>query len=487
MSKICSLYFCIFLVAVRGLAVGQSISESQVFEWWDSGIVNAEEAQEMLDLIQEGNQEEACFLAEIYAMETCENQGDGVAEAGSLEGGSSKVGASGNGSSGRKNLAKKSASKRTEKAASKKIRGRFSWKGQADSLGALSKKRYNLQLDFYRLSLRLGTQNLLVYRHKGAEAFFGQISTKELGSSVPLDTLWGAAMFYPMGRFTLGALLDTAGSVRGFLGYSFDKTVSANAVYWHSPTQQSAAVYGKSGWGEITLWSIIERCGLHWPLLKVQLHGRERQAGRIFSWRTTAYYHGDSVPEQARLSKTLQKYRFWGAQSFSFAGAERGNTKITASTRVAMPLDGDTASAKLKLQGESGPRFLRISAGATCQDAENGCSASDYKLQARWQFFDGDGLGGAFLQGSVRSEYRRGDGLQLPKLEVGAAYSQGSLNQVSLTLIAPRGNVVEKFQVRNQVSMGTERLQANLGVTFSRSRGEELKAVRGYIQVRGAF
>lgn len=468
MSKVCTLLFCLICVASRGITMGQTINESQVFEWWDSGIVSAEEAQEMLDLIQEGNEREACFLAEIYALENCGIQ-----------------------FSPEKSSPQKKSRSKTAKKEDRKVHGRFFFKAQADSLGELSKKRYNLQLDFYRFTLRLGTQELLTYRHKGAEAYFGQISTKELRSHIPLDTLWGTAFFYPIKKFTLGALLDTAHNVQGSLGYSLDKTSFVNATYWYSPSQQSVYLYGKSSWGEIALWSILGRDLLTQPLIKIQLHNREQRVGQTFSWRATAYYHGDSLPEQARLSKTLQKYRFWGTQTLSFVFADLNNTKISASTQVTLPLDADTASAKIKLQSDSGPRFLRMSASATCKDAENSCTSSDYKLQATWRASDHlaafSDLRSFALQGSVKNEYKRNDGFQRPKLELGAIYNQDEQNLFSITLIIPKANLAEKFQIRNQISMGTEKLHSALGVTFSRIRGQSVSPQRGYIQIRGTF
>lgn len=493
MPKFYTLLLFLICTFFKGFALSASLTEAQIFEWWDSGIVSPEEAQEMLDLVQEGNEREACFLAEIYALETCEIQKAPKEKTPTKKKtkGTGETAANGSG----KNRAGSAA----------KVRGRFFWKAQVDSLGELSKKNYNLQLEFYRFSLRLGTQELLSYKNKGAEAYFGQVSTKELRSHIPLDTLWGTALFYPLGNFTLGALLDTAKNAAAHLEYAFGKAVSISAAYWHSTSQQSIALHGKSSRGEISLWQRFGQTSsgqnlFQQPLIKVQLHNDEKRVGQTFSWRTTAYYHGDSLPKQARLSKTLQKYRFWGSQSLSFAFADLANTKISASTRVAMPLDADTASAKIKLQGDSGPRYLRVSASATCQDAENSCTTSDYRLQATWRAlenltFENPALesagstdrGNITAQGSIKAEYKRGDGFHRPKLELGTAYSQGDLNRFSLSLILPKANFAEKIQIRNQVDMGTEKLQTSLGVTLSRSRGEHIKPLRGYMQIRGNF
>ena len=45
--------------------------EALVFEWWDDGIITPEEADEILSRLEEGNYDEACLLAEVYAQEPC--------------------------------------------------------------------------------------------------------------------------------------------------------------------------------------------------------------------------------------------------------------------------------------------------------------------------------------------------------------------------------------------------------------------------------
>lgn len=60
--------FCLF----SGFAL--ALDEAAVFKWWDDGLISAEEATEMLNLLEEGNQEEACLLAETYSLEDCQPQ-----------------------------------------------------------------------------------------------------------------------------------------------------------------------------------------------------------------------------------------------------------------------------------------------------------------------------------------------------------------------------------------------------------------------------
>lgn len=93
--------------------------------------------------------------------------------------------------------------------------------------------RTELQVQFYRYTLRLGSQELLAYKNQGSEANFGDISTRELHSQIPLDTLWGTALLYPLGPFHVAGLLDTAKTTQVRLGYGQRGTGSAEIFYWH--------------------------------------------------------------------------------------------------------------------------------------------------------------------------------------------------------------------------------------------------------------
>ena len=217
------------------VAASQSLDEAKVFEWWDSGVIDGDEAREILDLIEEGNLQEACMLAEVYALEGC------VTES-SREKPHRKM--SGKKAQGKDAAHISAAHVGAENSQPSVIpHGYIEWRGRTDSLGHLESERTELRLHFYRYSLRLGTQSLLTYKNAGSEAHLGQISTKELHSNIPLDTLWGTAAFYPIWKFRLGALLDTAKTTRASLGFVYDKGTELELAYWrhqHTGTGDSS-------------------------------------------------------------------------------------------------------------------------------------------------------------------------------------------------------------------------------------------------------
>ena len=462
--------FYILLLTQSLFASIQTLTESQVFEWWDDGIVSAEEAQEMLNLLQEDNAHEACVLAEIYALENCESE---VTRFESV-----KV------QHPRRQSQKKENPEKSK--ISEQFSGRFTWKLQTDSLGEIEKSNLKLQLNFYRFNLRLGSQKLLTYKNKNTEAYFGQISTKEFHSHIPLDTLWGTALFFPIKNFTLGAALDTAKNFQGSLNYAIGKSTSVKSAYWYSPQQQSVALHAKSPWGEISAWQIIAPSTDFSPLIKLELHNKEQQTFHSLSWKTVAYIHGDSIPIQSHLSATLLKYKFWGSQNFNFAFSDSWNSKVSASTRITIPLGADTASAKIKLGGESGPDFLRGSASVTCLEAENGCTQTDLKAKISSKPF-----GNEFVASfDIQEQFIRNKEVPLPHWEIAATYQPMALNYAKVSLVFPKGIPQRHLQIRNEINLTTQaypKIRCNLATTFEKKEISRLHPVHGYLQINLGF
>ena len=250
-----------------------AVTEAQVFDWWDAGIITPEQAQEFLDLLEEGNAEEACLLAEVYAQESCEEK-----------------------QTPRKKAATKD--RRQESRPPLRPTGYALTKIRLDSAGHVESHREELRVNFYRYTLRLGTQELLSYRNAGSEAHFGDISTKELHSHIPLDTLWGTALLYPFGNFQLAALLDSSRITQARAGYAFDKHTAASIAYWHGTSTverhhfHSVALQTSSGIGKASAWYQAKQSS---PLIKIELRSPLSRQPVALGWRTTAYNENGNV------------------------------------------------------------------------------------------------------------------------------------------------------------------------------------------------
>ncbi len=462
---------CRFIIAIFALgalqATASPLDEAKVFDWWDNGIITPEEATEILDLLEEGNQEEACLLAQVYAQESCED------------------------------MARPKSPRRPSLAP----HGYVDWKGRIDSIGHLESHRTELQVQFYRYTLRLGSQELLAYKNQGSEAYFGDISTREVHSQIPLDTLWGTAVLYPLGPFHVAGLLDTAKTTQVRLGYGQRGTGSAEIFYWHgfgngdvqATEIHSLGLQAKTPFAQVAAWW---QYGQEFPLIKIQLYGSEKRgrskqmkdgiegAGQtaIYSWRTTAYIHRQDIPRWARLSNTIQKSKYWGSQSLSMRAPDLSNTKITANAGLISPLDADTMAVRLKLGGESGPEFLRVIASVTCRDAGTNCRVTDWKggLNASpWEWWT--------LGASVRIRHAQPEGFAPPHLEFFTKIMDTGQSYTKFTLIAPKGRPQEDLRLRTEFLVSGDFLDFSLVCTFKGMEELEPIPVRGFAEARVRF
>ena len=481
--------FVAALFALEGVVLAAPLGESKVFDWWDNGIITAEEATEILNLLEEGNQEEACLLAQTYAQEPCDETASGKTRAGSTLG---KI------SSGKK-------SAKTPTRPSLTPHGYVDWKGRIDSTGHLESHRTELQVQFYRYTLRLGSQELLAYKNQGSEAYFGDVSTRELHSQIPLDTLWGTALLYPFGNFHVAGLLDTAKTTQFRLGYGRRGIASVEAFYWHdfgniqqtSDSLQahthSLGMQTKFPFGQVAAWW---QYGQEFPLIKVQLHGSEKkerdgengagnsgQGGAVtYSWRTTAYIHREELPRYARLSKTIQKSRFWGSQNLSVRAPDLLDTRVSANGTLIEPLDADTMAVRLKLGAESGPEFLRLSASATCRDAGSNCRQTDWKGGLNltpWELWA--------LGASARVRHDRPEGFSPPHLEFSSKFMDSVQSYTKFTFILPKGRPRDDMRMRSEFLISGDYLDISLVCTFKDVNRLHLTPLRGFAEAKVRF
>ena len=468
----------ILAIGLSNLGFAQAdppISEAKVFEWWDNGMIDGDEAREILDLLEENNSQEACMLAEVYALEGC-------------------------------STTKNRATNRGPKSPTPKDKrpslvpyGYVEWSGRTDSLGHLESHRTELQLHYYRYTLRLGTQSLLTYKNAGSEAHFGQISTKELHSAIPLDTLWGTAALYPLGIFRAGALLDTAMTSRTSIGIVPSKELDLQIAYWHhqnpaaSVERHSFTAQAKGNWGNFAAWWIPEN-RQDIPLFKMQLHHREKMEYATLAWKANAYLHGESIPQEARLSSTIAGSLFWGSQTTAITLNDSWKSRLNIDARTIIPLEGDSSKTRFKATTETGPQHLRGGASATCLQAEERCRQNDLalKISSTWDIDNGDTSksstqGQLIFTGKIRARHTRGQGFDEPLYEAGAAYAIDASNSAGVAVTIPKGLPARELRIRSSIEAGTDLLQLSLAVTFRRTAETPLHPLHAAVKARVMF
>lgn len=476
-----------------------ALTEASVFEWWDDGLISAEDAGEMLNLLEEGNEEEACLLAETYSLEECRQ---GLTEEQSTDSMERQR-------ETRKTRRHKAAISAVPRRPSLTPRGHVLWTGQTDSLGHLERHRFSIQMEFYRYRLRLGAQELLSYTNQGSEAHFGQVSTQEIHSHIPLDTLWGTSLSYPVGNFMLAGTLDTAQNIQWRLGYKLGahptvaegigKNASADFFCWNHRQDNSCGLQFRTSWGSFSGWW---QRGQEFPLVKVQLQHSERldaqsphsKTARNLAWRVSAYIHGQDVPDQSHLSSNILKNKFWSTQTISYTDGGPWRNRISLNTRILTPLEASKAPApnpaevRLKLQTETGPQVLRGTASATCLDVAENCLQDDLKLGLSSTFSEiptqQEGLS---LQGSIKSLYSHEKGFKTPRLEAGASYASNNINKASISLVMPQLSPQKSLQIRTRTDVGTSLLQLSIAVTFKNTPREPIHPLHAYLQLKAIF
>ena len=434
--------------------------EAQVFEWWDDGIITPEEADEIFSRLEEENFDEACLLAEVYAQEPCVVLNKSLVKRQRKS--KKRKGTNGESSDG--------DSSNVHGTPSLIPHGRITWKSQYDSDGHLKKHREELQVQFYYFKLRLGSQELLSYHRDGLSAHFGQISTLELRSYLPLDTLWGTAIVYPVGKFRLGALLDTSKTFHAQLDFRANRENEISASFWKFTDASAIAAQARTTLGQISAWYQL---GQDCPLVKIQLQSEKKW----LSWKTTAYIHGDSIPHGLNLSKGIAENRLWASQTVNVQWPELQNTILSARARLLNPTVSDSISARFKMTLASGPNRLRLSLGVTCIEAGDNCNASEWKgnLESAWEKF-------TFKASAL---FRHEDGrTKPPKIEFGTSY-RAEHAFAKLTIALPKANPAKALSVQNEIKLFSDWLDCNLVFTFKKSQARSFAP--NYAHISASF
>ena len=412
-------------------------SEAQVFEWWDDGIITPEEADEIFTRLEEENFDEACLLAEVYAQEPCAT-----------------------------NSPSKKAKPQSPNIPSIVPHGHLSWKGQYDSDGHLKKHREELQIQFYYFKLRLGSQELLSYRRDNFEAHFGQISTAELHSHIPLDTLWGTALLFPVGRLRLGAFLDTSRTFQARMAFHMDRSNEIESVFWKFQDASAIAMQARTRLGQISAWY---QFGQDLPLVKIQLQSEKQ----LLSWKTTAYIHGDSIPQGLNLSKGIIENWLWASQTITAHWPEILNTDFSVKTRILSPTATDSISARFKMSLESGPNRLRAGFSATCLEASENCDRTEWlgSLESSWEH----------LTFKASAKVRHATETKPPKLEFGAGYHNDNAS-AKLTVSFPEAAPNRAVAVQNEVRINSDWLDGHFVFAFKKTRTKPFQPNFAHLQ-----
>ena len=463
----------LFIFALAVFAIAQAYAEettappldaAQIFEWWDDGIITPEQADEIFSRIEEGNYNEACLLAEVYAQESCTFSNKTV-EKKTRKKRKSKTAESAH-------PVKQTQSTKSAQPPSIIPHGHFTWKGQYDSDGHLKKHRKELQIQFYHFKFQLGSQELLSYRRDGFEAHFGQISTLEFHSHLPLDTLWGSTIFFSIGKFQINAHIDTSKAFHAGIDFHPNRSNQISTSFWKFLNAHAIALQAHTTLGQVSAWY---QFGQDLPLVKIQLQNEQKH----LSWKTTAYIHGDSIPQGLNLSKGIAENSLWASQTVNVQWSEALNTIFSAKARVLSPIATDSVSARFKTTLTSGPERLRTSLSVTCIEASENCDRTEWNgdVESAWNTLMFK------ASAKVRREYSR---TQPPKIELGTSYrSRHAL--IKLAIAFPKTNPSKGVSVQNEIKLLSDWFKGDLVFAFKKTKTKTFSPSYAHLQTNLNF
>lgn len=448
--------FWIAAILFTQYAFGETLSEANVFEWWDDGIINQEEAEELLNILEEGNTQEACILAESYAQVNCSTE---------------KIQPSG---------------------AEIFPHGHFLWKGRMDSTGHLAKHYEKLQLSFYHYTIKLGSHNLLSYERENYEALFGELSTNDLHSFIPTDTLWGTALRIPIHNFRFGAMLDTAINMQGQISYIIGKGTHIDALLWKSEVNMSGALQFAFPGFKISTWF---QPGESFPLIKFQTSEKtskkeiQKNEGFFsFTRSTNIYIHGTSIPDHAMLSSSILKNKLWLTQSFSLTSLSKYNITFTGNIRANSPLDADTLSNRIQTSIGMGPKILHAGITTSCTEVSEKCPQSFLKFSASSLFEIEEQTiqikGSAKIQSTKQISFSKS--AKEPRLETSISYSDKNAGKAKISVIFPKANPSE-ITTRGEISIDSKYFESSFIIEFAKKEIGEMHPNKAFLQAKLNF
>ena len=209
----------------------------------------------------------------------------------------------------------------------------------------------------------------------------------------------------------------------------------------------------------------------------------------FFSWRTTAYIHSDSVPEESHLSTSILKNKLWASQNVALSLPEFLDSRFSVNTRILMPLDADAISARVKSALEIGPEILREKEEITCLEASLNCPQIDYKtaITSTIPLTAASSIQNLLLNGSVKIRHERTENRwNRPRLELGAGVQEGS-GLAKLTFISPKAKPLEDLQIRSDARFARDIFSFTLSVTFKKTDSGNFRPAHGATSAKISF
>ncbi|GEM_PF-1003691 len=459
------LLFVLFLLLASKLFA--EISVEQVYWWWDDGLIEYGEADDLLLLIESGDEEGACIYADALGLEKCELA--------------------------RPRKKQVSSKKKTPKIEKKNWGGSVRYQESRDSSDALLLRKLETKLHYEAFAFRgiFSGETLenatwqLAYRRDGYEALLGEIRYGEIGINFPLEVREGTWLAYDGELLKLGGALFTDSAVAANVGVHIGgMTLDA----WTFDDSKNRAVAIESS-NENFAAGVWYARGMESPLYRASVDFKSEGKFKIL-WNGLFYALEDSIlPYPLKLPASVRKSRFWASQTQKFLYSDYG---VALVERLQIPLDTGRALPYVSATIQKSKGLFRMLAGVACRDAGEGCGRPQFRAEPGFAY------GGALFYSKLRLQGESFNDLEhSPRVAVGVKYTlkqdfgdfqKGSTFFRSEFVVPERGATERSpYKFNEDAGISLKNISASIRLVFIKRPEESFKAERAGITAEMKF
>lgn len=426
-----------FPLALLLLAAPFALAEltaEQVFWWWDDGLIEANEASDLLELIENDDEDAACEMAEALGLEHCEKE---------------------------------------EFAGKGYVRYRES-RNSADSV-ILRKLDAELHYNAYSFKVTVPGEWQLGYSRGRFEALLGTIDYRDIGILMPLEDYDGMWSAIRDDEFSLGGLIMTDTTFGAMFG-------AGPLSFWGFAGPELRAV-SASGEVEYANLSVFYANEMESPLFRAQVKYATKTAPK-FAWNGVLWAHADTtLPEMLNVTSSVKKSLVWSSQTqkFTLKGYAASFTE-----KLQVPINADTGSVSTSLAGtfKKTASTFRGLLGFACRDASTSCGKPQIRVEPQIVLGKASLYSKFRLQGDSFSELDH-----FPRVVAGAKISSTEKTFARAEFTYPEGgrSSSSPWRISEEGGLKAKNIQLSLRFVLASYPGENFKPDRVGVTAKYIF
>lgn len=411
--------FCFFLVLFL-FSHSFAITETEVLEWFDDGLIETIEVYDFLELLENGNDEEAEALAFSLGL-----------------------------------LEKEKMPKRTPK----KFQGTFSARLSLDSIGNIISHKEELLLKYSAWNFRGDNFGrwLLAYQKDNYEALGGYLNDSDIKFLFPLQTIPGSWIAFHNSIFSLGGLLGTNQSYAGML-----KLWKLRFWVLNMKSENTLAFdFSDKEFSFALLHTLEQEKNLF--RMETNFNG-----GKFYKWnlRGLFFFHQDSSEQYwLDLPQSVKSSKLWTSQSQNI---NLKNVSFSLEERIRIPLDSGNVFYGLNFKVQKKKGFFRFLTALAYKNSST--KQNLFTLRTEPAFLFSDLLFFGKLQHNFYNEWQH-----IPKFSLGFKTENILFFHCKMEFIFPEYGASDKrpYQFRNEAGIKTEQIAINLKFHWKRKPKKE--------------